>query len=914
MKTIIASAAEHVWSSLLGLLVVTGVATTQLHRLHIDISAEGMIVKDDPVKALYEHSREVFPGEDSLVLFFRDTDLLSEAKLEAIHQSLAAVDALPFVRRTESLFSISNVKSQDGEITSSPFLERLPTTQEEADHIRSDALFNPLIERNLLSLDGTAMAVRLIFTDDAKGPEFDARVVNAIERALEPVNGVLEEAFQMGGPYIRQSIAAKIQVDQRRILPSSIVVLMLTLAMTLRRANAAIVPLLTAGISIIWTLAFMAILDIPVSVLTSLVPALLIIIGSTEDVHLLAEYYAGIRMGLQKTEALNRMSRHMGTAILLTCLTTYVGFLTIATNNITLIQQFGLVASTGIIFNFLITALLVPAWLRLVDSGKAARRSEGRPVAFQRAAEWIFEQVQKNQRATILLVVGLVVIFAYGAVHLRVNNDPMAYFNEGEPIVHRVNAIEENLSGVERFSVIMRSDIEGTFLKARYLAELKKLQDYLDGTSLFDKTLSFADYIALINAIIVEDKSGKRYLPASDDILQEYMLFVKHKDIADYVSDDYSEARIIVRHGIGSSYELTQALEAIEHFAKENVDRGLEVYVTGESILRTRAADTIAVGQAKSLLLMALAIWLIISVLFADARIGLIALIPHVIPIVALFGVMGYVGVPLDTATGIIAAIALGICVDDAMHFLVRYHYYTRKHLDEAQALRETVQEEATPIIATSLGLALGFAVLALSSFPPVTQFGLLSAMVMVLALLAVFVVLPLLLSSLRLITLYDLLTLHLREAVLERCDLFRGMRASQIKKLVLVSQVRELEAGEAIVSQGETGDEMFVVLDGEVEVSKTLEDGHEKKLRIIPTGELFGEIALVTRSARTATVTARTPTKILVLKWDGIRRIARFHPRISSKLFQNLASVISRRLADSTPINPLSTEKSSGP
>jgi CRP-like cAMP-binding protein len=160
-----------------------------------------------------------------------------------------------------------------------------------------------------------------------------------------------------------------------------------------------------------------------------------------------------------------------------------------------------------------------------------------------------------------------------------------------------------------------------------------------------------------------------------------------------------------------------------------------------------------------------------------------------------------------------------------------------------------------------------------------------------------VFVLLPLLLPSVRLITLYEVLSLHLRKDVLKTCSLFQGLRPSQIKKLVLISEVREVQAGELIVSEGDRGDEMFVLLEGTVQVEKNQPDGSRQALDQLSPGQVFGEMALVTQHPRSATVVALSPGKLLVLKWDGIQRISRIYPRTSSRVFQNLSAVLSQRL-----------------
>lgn len=886
---------------ILVLLAVTVYAAFQLPRLEINIAAQGLSIDDAASNRAKAAFKQKFPGDDSLVVFFHDAELMSPEKLAVVREAVTTLSGLSFVREVVSIFAVKNVKTEDGFITSRPFFETTPTDEAGARTELADALANPLIIRNLVSPDGSTLAARVILDADEMSPELESKIVEGVETAIVNAKLSLDEVFQLGPPIVRQAISSKIRSDQVRILSGAAAVLLLTLLLMLRRLNAAFVPLMTALMSIIWTLAFMAMTGITFNVMTSIVPALLVIVGSTEDIHLLAEYYAGIRKGLEKRPALERMSRHMGTAILITGLTTYLGFLSIVANRIEILQEFAIAASTGILFNFVITALFIPAWLKITDrsrpaepSSKAADTADAGPA---RQGVFLRDRLV-HSRVLMVAIVALTALAAYGAMRVEVNTDPYAYFEKNDPLLERIYAVGDELAGIESFSIVLGSDIEDTFLKVKYLEEVKKLQGFIDSTGLFDKSLSFADYIAFVDRVMEDEPTAKPALPDSDDILREYMLFLDHEDVADYVSADYSTARIIVRHRLSASRDLSRAIAAIREYAQDNIDPALRVHAMGEAVSRVEATDTMVVGQVKSLGLMAVVIWLVISVLFVNAKAGLLAVIPNLFPILALFGAMGFAGIPLDTSTAMIAAIALGICIDDTMHFMARYHQRTRASTDQTQAIKDTIRDEAPAIVATSVALALGFAVFALSSFPPVVNFGLLSALVMVLALIAVFVVLPVLLKRVRLITLYDVLTLSLRREVMESCALFAGMRPSQIKKLVLLGEVAELEPGSNAIVEGEVGKDMYVVLDGEVKVSKRQEDGASSTLAQIGPGQVFGEMALVTGQPRSATVTAVTPVKLLVLHWRGIERLGLLYPRITSRLFRNLSAVLSARLA----------------
>jgi CRP-like cAMP-binding protein len=208
------------------------------------------------------------------------------------------------------------------------------------------------------------------------------------------------------------------------------------------------------------------------------------------------------------------------------------------------------------------------------------------------------------------------------------------------------------------------------------------------------------------------------------------------------------------------------------------------------------------------------------------------------------------------------------------------------------------MEEEARPIMATSIALALGFATLGLSDFPPVRHFGLLSALVIMLALFANFVTTPLLLSYVRLVTVWDLLAVRLKSHIVNRCPLFKDMSMWEVRKIVLVSQPIRYHAGSKIFAQGESGKEMFVILDGEVEMEHREENGDICVIDKLHAGQVFGATALAADVPRPVTVVANKDSELLALKWSSLRRIGRLFPYLSSKLYRNVSAIIGKRLA----------------
>lgn len=890
MSKLMLFAARWPWLVLGIVSLLSILAIVQLPALKLEITAEGMMVEDDPARIFYQQTLDTFGSENISIVFLQDKDLFNPDKLTAIQQAVNRINKSPLVQRTDSLFSRRYLRTIDGYIYTDPYLGKTPATSSEAEKIKQAAVRNPLIARNLLSMDGKAMAINVYFDNKKYERGFDQAATQMLDKALAPLHDKLQMFFHVGDPYVRSGISNRIKQDQVNIVPLSLLLLVVTLIIALRHLAVALIPLVTAGFSILWTLGLMAAYGIPINIMTSIIPALLIIIGSTEDIHLLTEYKFGLNRGHESNSAIRFMAKHMGMAVSLTFITTYFGFLSIAFNDLVLLHQFGLVASTGLALNFLATVLVVPSSLSLFGARKNRQQKNNELDLFTRLALKLLWLLRRHRLHVTIGLLLLSTIAVNGAMQMRVNNNVMDYFSDSSTFSKYVEIVHERLSGMQTLSIVVSGQPD-SFLKVTRLEELQSLQQLLEDSGNFDSSYSYADFIGVLHSGMDSETPSDPYLPTRNDVVAEYSHMLDAEVLKPFVSDDFSQARIIVRHNISSSHELNQSVADFLDYARVWLTPGLTIHVTGESYLNNLAVDYMADGQARSLALMLLVIFLLVSALFTQFKAGMIAVIANLFPILVLFGVMGYLDLALDTGTAMVAAIAMGIVVDHSMHFMVRYQ---RAGQTSATPLEDAVRTEATPIMATTIALAVGFATLSLSEFPPVARFGLLSALVMLLALLSTFIITPLLLWHIRLTSAWDILSMKVRQQVIDDCPLFAGMRNWQAKKVIALSQLQEFSQDQAIFLQGQKAHYMRVLLEGKAEVWRTHVDGSTYLVNTLNAGDVFGVSSLVRKRRREADVIAIAPTRVLALRWSSIHQIARTYPRLSSRLFHNLSTIVS--------------------
>jgi hypothetical protein len=269
-----------------------------------------------------------------------------------------------------------------------------------------------------------------------------------------------------------------------------------------------------------------------------------------------------------------------------------------------------------------------------------------------------------------------------------------------------------------------------------------------------------------------------------------------------------------------------------------------------------------------------------------------------VISVLLIVGVMRALEFPLNAGTLMVVVIAIGIAVEGTSRLYSRYNELCSSAANYNEAVIETLKSEAGPMIASGLALAACFGVLLFSEFALVAQFGALAAAAILFSILTNLVLTPLVMSRIRLVGLYEILTMSMQREALEGSPLFHGMTDYQIRKTILISELRECRDGESLIEQGTVGRSMYIVVSGQLEVLR--HDGaSERRLALLGTGEVFGEIGFVHETYRTADVRALGAVSVLRFDHDRLKRDLAFFPHIMAKLNFNISGILGRRLAE---------------
>jgi uncharacterized protein len=890
---------RHSWFWLLITLSLTAYFAQHAQNVKIDTTTQRLMSANDPDRSVYYAAQEKFGSDEILSIVFDDPDLFTPEKLTLIHERLYLLQLLPEVYKLESAFNTNNFYNNEEDILETiPLFDQIPSDIEEILKAIDIGRNNPLFFNTLISAERSSLALHLYSSSDVlDDPAFAERFVLKVQDWIDPIKEQFKDVFIIGGPKLNVVIKETMLRDVSVNFPLSLVVICILLYFIVGTWNASFVPIVTGCLSLVWTLGTLSLLDIPVQLLFTAIPVILVVIGSTEDTHIISGYLDGLEKSNKRILAIELMSHRLSSPILLTSITTAIGFSTIMINEVIMLKEFGLITSLSILYNFFITITIVPIFLKYFGTTKRPEKKNSR--LGDRFISWSTSKTllvaTSYRREAVVAIVLVCALSAFYARYLKADNDPLNSLKESSELKQNLRKMTRYFTGNDTFFITLtaREGQIADFKTYPFLHLVEDIQIKVDEQGDFDTSRSLASLISLINRELNQTEHNQFYVPDNNALISQYLLFLSIDDKEKYVTSDYKEANIVVWYQLSSSEEKLKAIRKLETTVNEMLsDTPIKAKITGRSILVAKAAETIISSQIKSLALIILCVFVIIGVLFWDLKLAFLSLIPNTIPILFLFGVLGATGIPLDFVTCNIAAIAIGIAVDDTIHFLSKFNQAMKNHHDQYLALKETLQIEMRPILSTSIALSLGLFTLALSDFVTIIEFGILTGIVILLALVADLVLTPLFLMLFGVKsanTLFDRLSVRINHRLKFDCMAFRNLDYDEIRRLILRGKVMELKPTQIVALQDD--DSFTIMLEGEAHLQKSNQRAQTtQEARVFNLAKLKPTACLP--PVKGYQVEAITIVKILVISPNYLRELGLLDYDLFEKLSQNLDQI----------------------
>ena len=512
------------------------------------------------------------------------------------------------------------------------------------------------------------------------------------------------------------------------------------------------IALLVIGFSVIWTIAFVLLIEEELNLMMTLLPVLLFVIGISDIVHILTKYIEELRTGIDKTDAIKNTFKEVGLATLLTSLTTAIGFVSLAMSDAPPIKYFGLYTSIGVIFTYIIAILLVLSILILIKRPKLSVNTNQNKLIWNKFLRIGFTKTIGNQKAIVLGTIAVIIISLIGISQIQINNMFLEDLDEKSELKQEINYFENNFNGIRPLEVgISVKDSNATVLDLDIIRDIEKVETYLIKN--YDAGFSVSP-IQILKALNQSQNGGIREafkLPEADIKLKKLIKAAKKTKLftnrLKVISKDEKTARISSKmKDIGSINQRKLNLAFYKYIDDEINTSKIDVQLTGVGYLLDKTNESISKTLIEGLALAALVIAIIMAFVLKSWKMVIISLIPNIIPLLIIGGIIGFAGFDLKISTAIIFTIAFGICVDDTIHFLSKLRIELNKGKSMLYAVKRTYLSTGKAIVLTSIILSSGFITFMLSDFSSTVLVGLLISITLFFAVVADLLLLPVLL------------------------------------------------------------------------------------------------------------------------------------------------------------------------
>ena len=666
----------------------------------------------------------------------------------------------------------------------------------------------------------------------------------------------------------------------------------------LRSLRGVLLTVTTIGLGVVWTIGIAAVVDPALNLVTVSVPSLILVVGFAYALHVVAAYQAEVAAptsgdGSPATRALASMTL----PTLLTGGTTAAGFASLVTNEIEALREFGLFSAIGSLCTMVAALTWVPAVLELLPvPPPRPRRAASRRVDAFLAGLGGFDVRHRAAIFAVSVLVGLAGLVAIPRI--EISTALVSNFPEDSAVRQAHDAVNRLAGGAAELRLVLEADYKNAFKDPENLRVLEALQVWLEEEPEVTGTTSLVDYVKLLNKAFHGDDPTRFAIPESKRMVTQLLFFGGGDEVKAFVDSQYQLTNSVVRNTAVDSKDTSDLIRRIEA-RLAGLPPHLHGRVTGSTALIAKTSDEVAYGQATSMGSAFVVIWLMMSALFTSLRIGLVSMIPNVLPVLVYFGALGWTGITLNTTTGIVASMVLGIAVDDTIHLMSCYNEAAREKASEVEGVKAALLHVGRPVAFTSVALCLGFLAIGFSSLRAQAEFGVLASFTLAVGWLMDMTLTPAIASRLRVVTLWDVLSLDLGEAPHQAIPLFHGLSRTQARVVALLTEIVTVPAGQRLLRAGERGDEIYVVIDGELR-SFVERDGRRIELNRHARGDVLGEVGLV-QGERSANVDCETPARLLRLVPASLARLERRYPRIAARLYRNLGATLAERLVRAT-------------
>lgn len=750
---------------LLLLLAGTGVMGYYASKVQMSYDYVATIPHDNPKFLEYQEFKQKFGGDGNVLMLAVQTDKFFQADFFK--------DYVQLNKDMKNVFAVENIMSVPMAIN----LVKNDSTQKlEASLLFKGDLGNQVVIDSLSRVFNTLLFYKGLLYNPDSHAYLMAIYVNKDVFNSPKRTGVVKEitklanAFQekqhtevhlSGLPLIRTAMAVKVADELKLFLKISFLLTGLILFLFFRSFGAVLMSMVVVAIGVIWSVGTIVLMGYKITLLTGLIPSLIVVIGIPNCVYFLSKYHTAYAKDANKTRALVHMIQRMGIVTLFTNLTAAIGFGVFCFTNSAILKEFGVVAGLNIMFIFLISFIFLPSVLSYLPAPKSKHTDYLENRFFAAILDFLTTLVFKYRPWVYGVSVIAVVLAIVGMGRLQSVGYMLDDIPHTDKLYTDLKFLETNFKGVMPLEIAVDTKRKNGVISLQTLNKLDKLTQLIGSQPDFGRPLSVVEGIKFAKQAYFSGDSSNYAVPNEFDLgfLAPYLRMKGNSNatgatstfsklVSSFMDSTKQVARLSVNMKDVGSQKLPVLLDSLRPKVTEIFDTAhYKVTFTGTSVIFQEGTRFIINGLMESIILAFVLIMLCMLYLFRSWRMLIISLIPNVIPLVVTAGVMGWVGVALKPSTVLVFSVALGIAIDVTIRFLVNFKQELPRHdFDISATVKQTIHETGLSIIYTSAILFAGFMIFSFSEFGGTKALGWLTSLTLVVAMITNLTILPALL------------------------------------------------------------------------------------------------------------------------------------------------------------------------
>lgn len=746
---------------LVTIIIITVLFSTQWKNMRFSNTEANLLPDDHEVNITYNNFLKTFGEEGNLVIIgVKDSSLLSADKLNAWNK---LADSFKKYDEVETVISVKDLQklvkdTLHQKFSLKPFIKDSITSLVQINELK-DELFNKYPFYDNFLFNKKTKTIRTIIYLDKAIVNTSARkdfIINELVPKIEDFETATNLDVRISGmPYIR-TLNAQLIIDEIVwFVLAALLVTSLIFFFFFRSFRATFISLIVVCIGVMWTLGIIGALNYEITVLTALIPPLIIVIGIPNCIFLINKYQHEVKLHGNKVKSLQRVITKIGNATLMTNVTTASGFATFIFTESTLLKEFGIVASLSILSIFVLCLLIIPIIYTFLPFPKDRHLEHLNKRWIGGFVNWMERMVKHERIAIYSVALVLLIVSIIGIYQIKISGSLIEDMPQDSEFVNDIRFFEDEFNGIMPLEFMIDTKRKQGVMKLSTLRRMDELQELINDIPELSKPISVVDLVKYSKQAYYNGNPNFYQLPTSQE--NSFILSYAKNSTSDvdllknFVDSTGQYARITTfMKDIG-----TDKMERIEEDIQTKINKlfpkeQYTVTMTGKALVFQKGTAYLVKNLAISLSLAILLIALFMAYMFRSGRMIIVSLIPNLIPLLVTAGLMGYLGVPIKPSTILVFSIAFGISVDDTIHFLAKYRQELQANNWKIKtsvygALRET----GVSMFYTSIVLFFGFSVFTISDFGGTVALGALVSATLLFAMLSNLLLLPSLLLSL---------------------------------------------------------------------------------------------------------------------------------------------------------------------